>query len=125
MSRLTRALALVTMLAAMTLTAQTAVAQAQPSTDDAARRQALAQERYYESFGRQNLATQAALAQERYYSTWGYGAASAPAPAQPGGQPAWLVFALAVLAAVLALVAGVAVLAARRAIHTRRASQTA
>jgi hypothetical protein len=71
-------------------------------------------------------ATRTALAQERYYSTWGYGGASAPAaPAEPSGQPAWLVIALAVLAAVLALVAGVAVLAARRATRSQHAGQTA
>jgi hypothetical protein len=71
-------------------------------------------------------ATQAALAQERYYSTWGDGDTSAPAvPAEPSGQPAWLVIALAVLAAVLALVAGVAVLAARRATRSHHAGQTA
>ena len=65
------------------------------------------------------------LAQERYYSTWGYGGASTPAPAEPSGQPTWLVIALAVLAAVLALVAGVAVLAARRATRSQHAGQTA
>jgi hypothetical protein len=70
--------------------------------------------------------TRTALAQERYYSTWGYGGASAPAaPAEPSGQPTWLVIALAVLAAVLALVAGVAVLAAHRATRSQHAGQTA
>ena len=47
------------------------------------------------------------------------------APAEPSGQPAWLVIALAVLAAVLALVAGVAVLVARRATRSQHAGQTA
>jgi hypothetical protein len=69
--------------------------------------------------------TRTALAQERYYSTWGYGGASTPAPAEPSGQPTWLVIALAVLAAVLALVAGVAVLAAHRATRSQHAGQTA
>jgi hypothetical protein len=36
-------------------------------------------------------------------------------PDQPSGQPTWLVVALGVLAAVLAIVAGLALLAARRA----------
>jgi hypothetical protein len=36
-------------------------------------------------------------------------------PDQPGGQPLWLVVTLGVLAAVLAIVAGLALLAARRA----------
>jgi hypothetical protein len=66
------------------------------------------------------------LAQERYYTTWGYGGASAPAaPAEPSGQPTWLVIALAVLAAVMALVAGIAVLAAHRVTRSQHAGQTA
>jgi hypothetical protein len=39
----------------------------------------------------------------------------APAPPQPNGQPGWLVVSLGMLAAVLAVVAGLAMLAARRA----------
>ena len=70
-------------------------------------------------------AHQRLLAQERYNSTLTDGTTSAPAPPEPGGQPAWLSPALGVLAAVLALVAGVAVLAARRARRTHRAEQTA
>ena len=73
-----------------------------------------------------DAATRAALAEERHYSTWGYGGASAPAtPAEPSGQPTWLVIALAVLAAVLALVAGIALLAAHRATRDQHAGQTA
>ena len=36
-----------------------------------------------------------ALAQERYYSTWGYGDTPTPAAAQPSGQPGWLLASLA------------------------------
>ena len=73
-----------------------------------------------------DAATRAALAEERHYSTWGYGGASAPAtPAEPSGQPTWLVIALAVLAAVLALVTGIALLAAHRATRDQHAGQTA
>ena len=73
-----------------------------------------------------DAATRAALAEERHYSTWDYQDTSAPAtPAEPGGQPTWLVIALAVLAAVLALVTGVAVLAAHRATRDQHAGQTA
>ena len=75
------------------------------------------------SLPNRDAATRAALAQERHHSTWGYGGTSAPA--EPPGQPAWLVIALAVLAAVLALVAGVAVLATRRATRSQHAGQTA
>ena len=48
----------------------------------------------------------------------------APArPAEPTGQPGWLVVSLGVLAAALAVVAGLAVLAARRATRTARPRQ--
>jgi hypothetical protein len=50
--------------------------------------------------------------------------APAPArPAQPTGQPGWLVVSLGVLAAVLALVAGLALVAARRATRRARVGQ--
>jgi hypothetical protein len=54
--------------------------------------------------------------------------AQVPAPVQPAGpngQPGWLVVSLGVLAAVLALVAGLAMLAARRANHRTRVGQAA
>jgi hypothetical protein len=72
-----------------------------------------------------DTAIQAGLAQERYYSTWGYGDTPTPAPAEPSGQPDWLVLTLGVLSAALALVAALAVLAARRAGRRLRASQAA
>jgi hypothetical protein len=68
---------------------------------------------------------QAAEAQERYYSTWSYGDTPTPAPAEPSGQPDWLVPAIGGLAAGLALVAGLVVLAARRAGRRVRAGQAA
>jgi hypothetical protein len=70
-----------------------------------------------------DTAMQAGLAQERYYSTWGY--ADTPAPVEPSEQPDWLVPAIGVLAAVLALSTGLAVLAARRAGRRLRAGQAA
>jgi hypothetical protein len=114
MSRLARALVLAATLAATTLAGLTAAAQAHPASDDAARRQALAQERYYGSFGQQDPATQAALAQERYYSTWRASDPTAAAPAPPSGQPAWLVPAIVVLAAALALLGTRATMITRR-----------
>jgi hypothetical protein len=72
-----------------------------------------------------DAAVQAGLAQERYYSTWGYADTPTPAPAEPSGQPDWLVLTLGVLSAALALVAGLAVLAARRAGRRLRAGQAA
>jgi hypothetical protein len=111
-------------LAAMHLAGLVAVAQAHPSNDPASARHA--------ALGRVGfLATTAdatlrgLLAQERDYSTWDYGDTSAPAPDEPSGQPGWLVASFGVLSAVLALVAGVAVTAARRAGRSQRAGQTA
>jgi hypothetical protein len=114
MSRLARTLVLAATLAATTLAGLTAAAQAHPASDDAARRQALAQERYYDSFGQQDPATQAALAQERYYSIWRASDPTAAAPAPPSGQPAWLVPAIGVLAAALALLGTRATMITRR-----------
>jgi cobalamin biosynthesis Mg chelatase CobN len=149
MSKLTRALALAAMLAAMNLAGMTAAAHATQASDrptsqdakhpatqdrvtapqqaaaDTAHRRELAQERSYSTWGYTNPAVQQALAQERSYSTSGYGDNSAPAPTAPGGQADRLVPTLGVLATVMALVAVVAVLVARRATRTRRASQTA
>jgi hypothetical protein len=132
MSKLARALALATMLAAMSLAGMTALAQAhttdQPTGQaDATVRRLLAQERYYSTWDSGNPAIQQALAQERAYRTSGYGDTATPAPvtAESGGQPGWLTPALGVLCAVLALVAGAAVLATRRAHRSQRASQTA
>jgi hypothetical protein len=92
---------------------------------DATHRRLLAQERYYSTWDSENPAIQQALAQERAYRTSGYGNTSAPAPAKPSRSADWLTPALGVLSAVLALVAGVAVAAARRANRPHRASQTA
>jgi hypothetical protein len=125
MSRLARTLALAAVLAAMTLAGLAAVAQAQPTQEDAVKRAAEAQERYYSTWSYGDPAVEQGLAQERYYSTWGYGDTPAPTPAEPSGQPDWLVLGLGVLAAVLALVAGLAVLAARRANRRVRAGQAA
>ena len=119
MSRLARALMLAATLAATTLAGLTAAAQAHPTSDDAARRQALAQERYYTSFDtsfdqHQDNATQAALAQERYHSTWRAGDPTAAAPAPPTRQPAWLVPAIGALATALALLGIRATMITRR-----------
>jgi hypothetical protein len=49
----------------------------------------------------------------------------APVPAEPGGQPGWLLASLGGLAAALALVAGLTVLAARRASRRARLGHAA
>jgi hypothetical protein len=153
MSKLARVLTLGALLAATTLASTTAVAHAddaavtqdgrRPLTEgqvgesdhhrpvaqeqaaaDAARRAALAQEHYYSTWGYGDPAVQQALAQERYYTTWGYSNTPAPAPAKPSGQPAWLIPGLGVLAA-MALVTGLAVLAAKRTRRRVRVGQEA
>jgi hypothetical protein len=137
MSRLARALALVAMLATVTMAAMTAVAQANPSNDpsidqrsgqaDATVRRLLARERY----------TVPATARPRLLLEEDRSAllnlpsaepAQAPSPIRPAehsGRPGWLAPALAVLAVVLVLGVGVAVLVTRRANRIQRAGQTA
>jgi hypothetical protein len=62
-----------------------------------------------------DAALQRQLARERFSIPSGTPAqVPAPVPAEPSRQPGWLVASLGVLAAVLALVAGLAVLAGRR-----------
>jgi hypothetical protein len=144
MSKLARALTLAAMLAAMNLAGMTALAQAHPTdrqvetawrerqvaaqqqaAADTAHRRLLAQEHSYSTSDYGDPAIQQALAQERFYSSSSYGSASAPAPAEGSGQAGWLTPALGVLAAVMALVAGAAVVAARRANRSQRAGQAA
>ena len=143
MCKLARALTLAAMLAAMNLAGMTALAQAHPTdrqvetawrerqvaaqqqAADAAHRRLLAQEHSYSTSDYGDPAIQQALAQERFYSSSSYGSASAPAPAEGSGQAGWLTPALGVLAAVMALVAGAAVVAARRANRSQRAGQAA
>ena len=129
MSKLARILALAAMLAAMNLTA---IAQAHPA--DQPTRQATMRpptETRVGEYWRErpvtaprpatdDIAHRQPLPQERAATHTG------PAgPAEPSGLPGWLIPALGVLAAVLALAAGVAVTAARRAHRTPRAGQTA
>ena len=104
MSRLARVLILGAVMAAMNLAGMTAVAQAQSAHDDAVQR-----------FRQGERASQEQPTADNPTPT--------PAPLQPDqptGQPGWLVVSLAMLAATLAVVAGLAVLAARRANHRAR-----
>jgi hypothetical protein len=133
MSKLTRTLVLGAMLAVMNLAAMTTVAQAQAND---ARRQPT--EGQVEESRRQpqlasqeqtaaNAALRRQLARERFSIPSGT-PAQVPAPTradEPSGQPSWLIASLSVLAAVLALVAGLALLAARRANHKLQAGQAA
>jgi hypothetical protein len=134
MSKLGRALALVAMLAAMNLTGLTAVAQAHPtdqpsSQADTSVRRLLADER--SSIPNSTTARPRLLLDEERSSILNIpngGPAQPTSPvrqAQPSRHAGWLTPALSVLAAVLALAAGVAVVAARRAHRSQRAGQTA
>jgi hypothetical protein len=144
MSRLARTLTLTAVLAAINLAGLTAIAQAQTTTGDAVelyrrgehasqdqptgdsvKRAAQAQERYYSTWSYGDPAAEQALAQERYYSTWGYGDTPAPVPAQPSRRPGWLLPAIGVLAAALALLGVLAATIVRRTRARIRVRQAA
>jgi hypothetical protein len=138
MSKLARALALAAMLAAMNLAGLTAIAQSHPA--DQPTRQATmrpptgtqvgkySRERPVTAPGSATAETarRQPLPQERSATPIGppAQATSPTGPAEPSGLPGWLIPVLGVLAAALALVAGV-VTAARRAHRTQRAGQIA
>jgi hypothetical protein len=111
MSKLARTLTLVAMLAATTLAGLTA-AQAQP-TDHLS--------------GQADTNVRRLLANERSSmpDSTPAQATSLARPAATSRQPGWIVPALTALAAVLALIAGVAVATARRTRRLHRAGQTA
>jgi hypothetical protein len=120
MSRLARVLILGTVMAAMNLAGMTAVAQAQSAHDDAV-----------QLFRQGERASQEQPTTDEVVQRFRQGERASqdqpttdnPAPLQPDqptGQPGWLVVSLSVLAATLAVVAGLAVLAARRANHRAR-----
>jgi hypothetical protein len=108
--------------------------ESQTTTDPAAQR-ALARQRYwyYQSTlaarmqtAQEQTAADAALqrqlARERHSIPSG---TPAPVPADPNGQPGWLLASLSVLTVVLALVGGLAVLAAKRAGRRARVGHAA
>jgi hypothetical protein len=142
MPKLARALTLAATLATISLTSMTAVAQAHTSDDPASTRhralgrvESLAIADLPVSSQEQSSADatlRRLLARERFSipdMRNGEPAQGLPAgpvrPAQLDRQPGWLIPALSVLAAVLALAAVVAVLVARHAHRSQRASQTA
>jgi hypothetical protein len=144
MSKHTRALVLVALVVAMNLAGLTAIAQAQPpdgieqfrrgeraSQEDRTPAQAVEEFRRGEQASQEQTAADATvgrlLARERSSIPSGT-PAQVPVPVQPpepSEQPDWLVPALGGLAAVLALVAGLVVLAAKRAGRRVRAGQAA
>jgi hypothetical protein len=136
MSKLARVLMLGAMLAAMNLAGMTAVAQAQANDEGKNARRPPTEGQVGETWRKRPVTSQQQaaadtaarrqLAQERS-SIPGDTPAPVPAPEpadEPSGQPGWLVLGFAVTA-VLALVAGLAVMAARRASRKVRAGQAA
>jgi hypothetical protein len=131
MSKLTRALVLGATLAAMNLAGTTAVAQAtehtinqyatpplEPRAGESDRhRQVTSQEQTAA-----NATLRRVLAREHLSVPSG---TPAQMPDEPSGQPGWLVASLGGLAAALALIAGLAVLAARRASRRARVGHAA
>jgi hypothetical protein len=138
MSKLTRALVLGATLAAMNLAAMATVARAQsnngPDGKDARRppseRQVGESWRHDEVAPQQQAAADAALrrvlAREHSSIPGGRPAqVTAPTPTESSGQPGWLLASLAGLAAAMALIAGLAMLAARRAGRRARVGHAA
>jgi hypothetical protein len=136
MSKLTRTLVVVATLAAITLAGMTTVAHAyplDPATDEPTSHHARrppTQGQVGEAWHPQPVTSQQQTAQEtaadatvgrvlarERFSIPNQPSAQVPAPVpdEPSGQPGWLVVWLGMLAAALAVVAGLAVLAARRA----------
>jgi hypothetical protein len=136
MSNRTRTLIIAATLTAMHLAGMTAVAQAQATNQQATlrppterqvgeswrHRQAAAQHQQSAA----DATLQRVQARERFSIPNATPAhVPAPVPPKPSGQPGWLVASLGVLVATLALVAGLAVMAARRASRKVRAGQAA
>jgi hypothetical protein len=120
MSKLARALTLVTMLAAMSLAGMAAVAHAYPA-DPGTGRPTTAQQQ--QSTGDATLKRTLARERSSIPSLAPVQVTSPVRPAEPGGHAGRLIPALGVLAAVLAL-AGVAVVA-RRATRSQRDAKPA
>jgi hypothetical protein len=132
MSKLARVLTIGAMLAAMNLAGMTAVAHAQTSDEGKDARRPPTEGQVGETWRKRpatqqtaaDAALQRQLARERY-SIPNATPAQVPDPPgadEPSGQPGWLVLGFAVIAA-LALVAGLAVIAAKRASRKVRAGQ--
>ena len=126
MSKLTRVLVLGAALAAMYLAGLTAVAHAQANNEGKDARRPPSERQVGETWRHGQVATpeqtaadaalQRQLARERHSIPSGTPAqVPAPVPDEPSGTPGWLLASLGVLTVVLALVGGLAVLAAKRA----------
>ena len=139
MSKLARTLVLGATLAAMNLAAMTTVAHAQtndePTSNQDARRPPT-ERQVGEAWRQPQVARRAARRRRRHpqrppdreprSASPGATRPGAPVPpAEPSGQPGWLIASLGVLAAALVLAGGLAVLAARRAGRRARVGHAA
>ena len=98
MSKLTRTLVIGATLAAMHLVGMTAVAQAQANDQPTS-----------------NQDTRQPPTEAQVGEAWRHPTSAPVLPAEPSGQPSWLIPSLGVLAAALVLAGGLAVLTAKRA----------
>ena len=134
MSKHARALVFGAMLAAMTLAGMTAVAQAsnEPAGNQDARRPP-AERQVGEAWRHGQIAADQSAGDQdarrppteaQVGESWRDPVTVPVRPADPGGQPGWLIVALGVLAGVLALAGGLVVLATRRTSRKVPAGQT-
>jgi Na+(H+)/acetate symporter ActP len=117
MSKIARALILAVMVAVLALAGLATVAYAQASDQDTPSQQELAERWNADYYQATHMSPAQHKAWLQAYKNSG-SATQAPAPVpptEPNGQPTWLVVSLGGLAAGLAVVAGLALLAARRA----------
>jgi len=106
---------------AMNMAAMTSIAQAQPADAvERFRRSERASQQQPTSADTRRRPTEAQVGE-----SWRHPGNVPVRPPEPGGQPDWLIPVIGVLAAVLALVAGLVVMATKRAGRRVRASQTA
>ena len=130
MSKLTRTLIIGATLAAMHLAGMTAVAQAQ-ANDQPARRPPTQGQVGESCHQRRDPAEQPTIASDarrpptesQVGESWRHQTSVPGRPAEPGGQPGWRIASLGFLAAALALVGGLAVLAATRPSRGPRVGQ--
>jgi hypothetical protein len=127
MSKLTRTLVLGVTLAAVNLAGLTAVAQAQASdepTSNQDARQPPTERQVGEAWRHPQVAAEQSTVaddprrpptESQVGESWRHPTSAPVPPAEPSGQPSWLIPSLGVLAAALVLAGGLAVLAAKRA----------
>jgi hypothetical protein len=137
MSKLARTLVLGATLAAMNLAGMTTVAHAQPTAEPTSKQHARrppTQRQVGEAWRQLQVAAEEPTVagdtrwpptESQVGESWRHRVNVPVRPAEPGGQPSWLVASLGVLTAALALSGGLVVLATKRAGRRVRARQAA